>query len=99
MIALFANAQVLQYLSVWFSLLAYCMAYHAYLQMKKTKCFISYKDAFLAKWHARQYHIIPAEEENKPSAIPPANPVPNLPTTTTVGFYEELLGTARDIGL
>ena len=61
------------------------LAYHTQLQISKTKCFTSIKVTILSKWHARRYHIIPAEGH-----VPP-NPVQQLPTTTTVEVRKELL--------
>ena len=61
------------------------LAYHARLQMNKTRCFKSINNAILAKWR-KHYHAVPAEEN-----VPPANPALNLPTTMVVELREELL--------
>jgi hypothetical protein len=59
------------------------LIYYAYLRCNKTRCFLSFKEPLVAKWRARWYRIIPAEED--------IAPVLNLPTTSTVALREDLL--------
>lgn len=62
------------------------LIYHANLQLKKTRCFMSLRASFLAKWYTRLYDAIPVEED---ASLP--DPVVKVPTTTTVELREELL--------
>ena len=62
------------------------LAYHAILQLNKTKCFMKFKDSVLAKQRAEQYHAFRHEEDTLPA--PAAKP----PTRTFVELREDLLG-------
>ena len=64
------------------------LAYHAYLQLNKTRCFKSIKDAILAKWR-KHYRTVPADHEEENA--PPANPAQRPPTRMVVELREELL--------
>ncbi len=82
-------------ISVSLAMFTGILSYHAYLQLNKTRCFISIKRELAKRNLTRLYRRVPDDDDYYPPPPPPPPlqkvGVQRLPTTTTVGLHEEEL--------